>query len=249
MSPRSLRRSDLTVRLIPTRGHPNPCCPLSVGLWPGSPGLPFVAAAVGGREGPAPRAGAGGRGGLADPVQLCLARSVRRWTRRTEAWQSPQVGGFPSSSALSWFRYCLARAGLSSSSYGYNRDQLSPDLRRSHEVGSSSKALQCAGRTARKCRWSRVAIRVTCKRSATATTDASAAPNGKSAYLRTRSAMRSRSDVVRASSSNSPADEGVEELGLSFGPKSALGHITDLSEDRSRRTPPHSLRGSGGAAD
>jgi hypothetical protein len=79
------RRSDFTARLIPMRGRPNPYCPLSVGLWPGSPGLlpglPFVAAAVGGGEGPAPRAGAAGRGEGFKIADLTEA-DVREWLAR-----------------------------------------------------------------------------------------------------------------------------------------------------------------------
>ena len=86
----------------------------------------------------------------------------------------------------------------------------------------------------RKWRWSSVAIRVVFRRSATAITDASAAPSGKSAYLRTSSAMRAKSDASTASSSNSPLARESRNSASVSEPSPAFRHIADLGENRTR---------------
>lgn len=70
--------------------------------------------------------------------------------------------------------------------------------------GKSTNDGTCAGLTTVKWRRSRVATSAIPIRSATATTEASTAPNGRSAYCRTRSAMRCTSAAVTATRSSSP---------------------------------------------
>jgi hypothetical protein len=98
-------------------------------------------------------------------------------------------------------------------------------------AGSSSKAAQCAGRTARKCRWSIVVAWVAPRRSSTAITEASAVPSGKPAYCRTRPGHPGEVLGGGGLDDQFATRQCVEERGLDCGTWLDLEEIGDLGDD------------------
>jgi hypothetical protein len=109
---------------------------------------------------------------------------------------------------------------------------------RHYEDGNSTNDDTCAGRTTVKWRRSRVATSATPSRSATATTEASTAPNGRFAYRRTRSAIRCTSAGVTATSSSSPRAIASRNAASASVPPLALQQPAHLGQCRPRHEQP-----------
>jgi hypothetical protein len=98
----------------------------------------------------------------------------------------------------SWHSYPVPRAGHAVSRLVstvrrlviYVRRQVKALLSRTGAQGSRVNAVTWRGRTTVKWRWSSVATSSTFRRSASAMTDASLVPSGRSAYCSTKSAIR-----------------------------------------------------------
>ena len=103
-----------------------------------------------------------------------------------------------------------------------------------HSAGSSSKAAQCAGRTARKCRWSMVATWWHLGARRPRSPRRLPCPAGSPRTVARGPAIRAKSWAVVASTISLATRQCVEERGLDCGTWLDLEEVGDLGDDQGR---------------